>query len=184
MELPKLKYASLPSLGAASGFGLATANIFLAQGAKVVAVDLNAESLETSFATSSELLVTQVANVALLSDWERVVTVAESKFGGVHILINNAGTSYPNKPSLTVTEAEFDRVSDVNLKSIYLSVQTIVPHFQQRGGGSIVNIASIGATRPRPGLVWYNASKAAVVNVSSSMMKPPSTFWYLLYHGC
>lgn len=154
-------------LGAASGFGLATAKIFVAEGAKVVAVDMNQDNLAKAFSEPSDTLVTEVANVTSLSDWERVLATAVSKFGGVDILINNAGTSYPNKPTLSVTEAEFDRVTNVNVKSIFLSVQTIVPHMQKRGGGSVVNIASIGATRPRPGLVWYNAGKAAVVNVSS-----------------
>jgi len=65
-----------------------------------------------------------------------------------------------------VTEDEFDRVFAVNVKSIFLSSRHIIPNFINQGeGGSIINIASIGATRPRPGLVWYNASKAAVANV-------------------
>jgi len=68
-----------------------------------------------------------------------------------------------------VTEAEFDRVMAVNVKSIYHSIPVIVPAFKSRGGGSIINIASIGAMRPRPGLVWYNASKAAVANVGISL---------------
>ena len=65
-----------------------------------------------------------------------------------------------------MTEDEFDKVFAVNVKSIYLSVAAAVPAMKKRGGGSIVNIASIGAMRPRPGLVWYNASKGAVANVS------------------
>ncbi len=84
-------------------------------------------------------------------------------------MVNNAGTSYKNKPTLEVTEDEFDRVMAVNVKSIYLSVNVCVPALKKRGGGSIVNIASIGAMRPRPGLVWYNASKGAVANVSYSL---------------
>jgi NAD(P)-dependent dehydrogenase (short-subunit alcohol dehydrogenase family) len=83
-------------------------------------------------------------------------------------LINNAGTSYKNKPTLDVTEDEFDRVFAVNVKSIYLSIPVAVPALKKRGGGSIINVASIGAMRPRPGLVWYNASKGAVANVRST----------------
>jgi NAD(P)-dependent dehydrogenase (short-subunit alcohol dehydrogenase family) len=94
-----------------------------------------------------------------------MVETAVSKFGGLDILINNAGTSYRNKPTLEVTEAEFDRVMNVNVKSIFFSIGAVVPELQKRGGGSIVNVASIGAMRPRPGLVWYNASKGAVANV-------------------
>jgi SAM-dependent methyltransferase len=166
------RYLLLLFLGAASGFGLATAKIFAAEGAKVVAVDLNRDSLAKVFSDASGSLVTLVADVTSLSDWERVLATAESNFGGLDILINNAGTSYRNKSTLEVTEAEFDRVMNVNLKSIYFSVQTIMPHMQKRGGGSIVNIASIGASRPRPGLIWYNASKSAVVNVSFRVFPP------------
>jgi len=106
-----------------------------------------------------------IANVTVAADWTKMVETAVSKFGGLDILINNAGTSYRNKPTLEVTEAEFDCVMNVNVKSIFFSIGAVVPELQKRGGGSIVNIASIGATRPRPGLVWYNASKGAVANV-------------------
>lgn len=64
------------------------------------------------------------------------------------------GTSYKNKPTLEVTEAEFDKVMTVNVKSIYWSIPAVVPALKERGGGAIINIASIGAMRPRPGLVW------------------------------
>lgn len=71
------------------------------------------------------------------------------------------------QPTLEVTADEFQRVFDVNVKSIFLSVNTVVPQMQKQGdGGAIVNISSIGSVRPRPGLVWYNSSKGAVTNVS------------------
>lgn len=85
------------------------------------------------------------------------------------LVVNNAGTSYKNKPTLEVTSAEFDRVFLVNVKSIYWSVGAAIPQLQKQGhGGSIINISSIGSVRPRPGLVWYNSSKGAVSNVSYS----------------
>lgn len=70
------------------------------------------------------------------------------------------------QPTLDVTEAEFDRVFLVNVKSIFWSVQAAVPAMKKNGGGSIIQISSIGSVRPRPGLVWYNSSKGAVSNVS------------------
>ena len=89
-----------------------------------------------------------------------------SKYGRVDILVNNAGTSYKNKPTLEVTEKEFDMVMNVNVKSVFLGTSAVVTKLlEQKHGGSIINIASVGATRPRPGLVWYNASKGAVANV-------------------
>jgi NAD(P)-dependent dehydrogenase (short-subunit alcohol dehydrogenase family) len=130
---------------------------------------MNEAGLSKNFASSStpdSHVATITANVTKQSDWQAMVDLAVSKFGGLDILINNAGTSYKNKPTLEVTEEEFDRVFAVNVKSIYLSTAVAVPKMQERGGGAIINIASIGAMRPRPGLVWYNASKGAVANVS------------------
>lgn len=154
--------------GAASGFGRAITQRFITEGAKVVAADMNGDGLTKSFGDSPDTHVqTITANVTSESDWQKMVQLAKDKFGGVDILINNAGTSYKNKPTLDVTEDEFDKVMAVNVKSIYFSIPAIIPAMKERGGGSIINIASIGAMRPRPGLVWYNASKGAVANVRS-----------------
>jgi 3-oxoacyl-[acyl-carrier protein] reductase len=90
-------------------------------------------------------------------------------FGRLDIVVNNAGTSHRNKPMLDVTEEEFDRVFAVNVKSIYLITQAVLPHFRQIGGGNILNIGSTAGLRPRPGLTWYNASKGAVNLLSKSM---------------
>jgi NAD(P)-dependent dehydrogenase (short-subunit alcohol dehydrogenase family) len=69
-----------------------------------------------------------------------------------------------------VTEDEFDKVFTVNVKSIFHSTRHFIPNLINQGeGGSIINIASIGASRPRPGLVWYNASKAAVANATKGL---------------
>ena len=85
------------------------------------------------------------------------------------IVVNNAGWTHRNKPYLEVTEAEFDKVYAVNVKSIYLSAIHAVPVFRRRGGGAIVNIASTAGVRPRPGLTVYNSSKGAVILMSKSM---------------
>lgn len=129
---------------------------------------MNGDGLQKAYSSSSSYstnVATVTANVTSTSDWEKMVETAVTKFGGLDIVVNNAGTSYRNKPTLEVTEAEFDKVMAVNVKSIFLSVSAVVPALKNRGGGAIINIASIGAMRPRPGLVWYNASKAAVANV-------------------
>ena len=71
------------------------------------------------------------------------------------------------KPTLEVTEDEFDMVMNVNVKSIFFGVQAALPWMLEHTGGSIINVASIGAVRPRGGLVWYSASKGAVLTVRS-----------------
>lgn len=78
-----------------------------------------------------------------------------------------------HQPTTEVTEADFDLVMRVNVKSVFLGTQAVIPRLIEQGdGGSIVNIASVGASRPRPGLVWYNASKGAVANVRSFPLSP------------
>jgi 3-oxoacyl-[acyl-carrier protein] reductase len=85
------------------------------------------------------------------------------------IVVNNAGWTHRNRPYLEVSEAEFDRVYAVNVKSVYLSAMHAVPVFRRRGGGCFVNIASTAGVRPRPGLTVYNSSKGAVIIMSKSM---------------
>jgi 3-oxoacyl-[acyl-carrier protein] reductase len=70
---------------------------------------------------------------------------------------------------LEVSEADFDRVYAINVKSLFWTSQHMVPHFQERGGGVFINIASTAGVRPRPGLVWYNGSKGAMITISKAM---------------
>jgi NAD(P)-dependent dehydrogenase (short-subunit alcohol dehydrogenase family) len=136
----------------------------------VIISDINTAGGEKTAATNPESIRFVKSDVTKRGDWVNLLDFTLKTFGKLDILINNAGTSYPNKPTLNVTEAEFDRVVLVNLKSIYLSTDVIVPYLIKQGlGGSIVNIASIGALRPRPGLVWYNASKGAVYNATKGL---------------
>ena len=105
-------------------------------------------------------------DVTKASDWKETIDAAVKQFGKVDILVNNAGTTYKNKPTVDVTEDEFQRVFDVNVKGVYLGCNAFIPQaIDRKEGGVIINIASVGATRPRPGLVWYNASKGAIWNV-------------------
>jgi 3-oxoacyl-[acyl-carrier protein] reductase len=85
------------------------------------------------------------------------------------VVVNNAGYTHKNMPMLEVDEANFDRVYDVNVKSIYWAAQAAVPVFRKRGGGVFLNIASTAGIRPRPGLTWYNGSKAAAIILTRSM---------------
>jgi NADP-dependent 3-hydroxy acid dehydrogenase YdfG len=172
-----------PLTGAASGFGLATTNLFVAEGCKVVAADLNGDALAKHFSSSdiAHHVASVTGSVTDAATWAKLVATAKEKFGGLDIVVNNAGTSYKNKPTAEVTEADFDKCFNVNVKSVFHSIPAAVPALEERGGGAIINVASIGASRPRPGLVWYNASKGAVANVSVAPLffpskKSPSSF--------
>jgi len=87
-----------------------------------------------------------------------------SKMAWTHSILND------QQPTNDVTDEDFDKVFNVNVKSIYYSANVVIPYMQKKGqGGSFVNIASTAGIRPRPGLTWYNASKAAVINATRTM---------------
>ncbi|WP_018431637.1 SDR family oxidoreductase [Paraburkholderia atlantica] len=158
--------------GGGSGFGEGIAKTFAREGANVVVNDLNgpaAERVASEIAIAGGKAIAVPGNVAQRDDWRTLREAALEDFGSVQIVVNNAGTTHRNKPVLEVTEAEFDRVYAVNVKSIYWSVQEFVPYFREQGGGSFINIASTAGVRPRPGLVWYNGSKGAVIIASKSL---------------
>jgi 3-oxoacyl-[acyl-carrier protein] reductase len=150
--------------GAGSGFGAGIARRFAAEGAAVIAADIDAAAGERIAKEVGGKFVH--ADVTKAEDWAKLVRAAADK---LDIIVNNAGWTHRNKPYLEVTEAEFDRVYAVNVKSIYLSAIHAVPVFRKRGGGCFVNIASTAGIRPRPGLTVYNSSKGAVITMSKSM---------------
>ena len=150
--------------GAGSGFGAGIARRFAEEGARVVVNDIDARSGERVAKEIGGSFVQ--ADVTRAEDWSKLVRAV-----GPHldIVVNNAGWTHRNKPYLEVSEAEFDKVYAVNVKSVYLSAMHAVPVFRDRGGGCFVNIASTAGIRPRPGLTVYNSSKAAVILMSKSM---------------
>ena len=158
--------------GAGSGFGEGIAKRFAEEGCKVIVNDLNAEGGERVVgeirAAGGQSAFVQ-ADVSKDADVARLVQSAIDTFGGLHVVVNNAGTTHRNRPMLEVTEAEFDRIYAVNVKSLFLTAQHAVPHFRRRGGGCFITIASTAGVRPRPGLTWYNGSKGAAITTSRSM---------------
>jgi 3-oxoacyl-[acyl-carrier protein] reductase len=108
-------------------------------------------------------------DVTRTDDMARLVADCLAHFGRLDVMVNNAGISHANQPMLKVSEAEFDRIFQVNVKSLYLAAVHCVPVFRRQGGGSFINIGSTAGVRPRPGLTWYNGSKGAVQLLTKSM---------------
>ena len=155
--------------GAASGFGRAIAETFAAEGAKVVVADLNSKGafdVAHAIGPSATFLGCDVTRKA---DVDAMIGAALERFGGLDVLVNNAGYTHKNQSLMTVSEDEFDRVYAVNVKSIYLATLAAVPVMELRGGGVIINTASTAGVRPRPGLTWYNGSKGAAIMLTKSM---------------
>ncbi|KAF2256329.1 oxidoreductase ucpA [Trematosphaeria pertusa] len=156
--------------GAGSGFGAGISQAFAAEGAKVLVCDINQAGGEATVQSNPSVMAFLKMDVTKASDWKATIDAAIQKWGKVDILVNNAGTSYKNKPTVDVTEEEFQKTFDVNVKGVYLGCNAWVPQaIERKEGGVIINIASVGATRPRPGLVWYNASKGAVWNATKGL---------------
>jgi 3-oxoacyl-[acyl-carrier protein] reductase len=84
-------------------------------------------------------------------------------------VVNNAGTTYSKKPSTEVSEDEFDRVLNVNVKSIYWSVAVVVPYFVKQGGGVVLNTSSVAGTRVRAGQVFYGGTKGFVNTITQGL---------------
>src|SRR4051812_4655805 len=161
--LMRLKGKTAIITGAGSGFGAGIARRFAEEGAEVVVNDVDPQGERVAKEIGGRFVQGDVTKGA---DWARLVQAAGAQLA---IVVKNAGWTHRNKPYLDVSEAEFDKVYAVNVKSVYLSAVHAVPVFRRRGGGAFVNIASTAGLRPRPGLTVYNSSKGAVILLSKSM---------------
>ena len=159
--------------GAGSGFGEGIARRFAEEGCKVIVNDLKSDGGErvakaiNAAGWSAKFVQADVAKAA---DWERLVKATVEAYGGLDIVVNNAGTTHRNQPMLDVAEDMFDRVYAVNVKSLYYCARAVVPYLRKKGsGGALITIASTAGVRPRPGLVWYSGSKGAAMITSRAM---------------
>ena len=159
----RLKGKTAIITGAGSGFGAGIARRFAQEGAQVIFNDINPAGEKVAKEIGARFVR---GDVTRGEDWAKLVREAGD---ALDVVVNNAGWTHRNKPYLEVTEAEFDKVYAINVKSVYLSALHAVPVFRTRGGGCFVNIASTAGVRPRPGLTVYNSSKGAVIIMSKSM---------------
>ena len=155
--------------GAASGFGRAIARRFAGEGAQVAILDLNAEGAASVADGIGGTAISLACDVADGAQVRTATGKAIEAFGRVDILVNNAGWSHRNQPLLDVDEDTFQRVFDINVKSIFHFTHAFVPHWRQISGGVMINVGSTAGIRPRPGLTWYNASKGAVNLMTRSL---------------
>jgi 3-oxoacyl-[acyl-carrier protein] reductase len=153
--------------GGASGFGAGIVRKFVAEGARVMIADINGDAAE---ALAKELgAIAQQVDVSKDASVNEMAGTAIARFGRLDILVNNAGVSHMPAPLDDISEADFDRVVAVNMKSVFLTSRHLVPHFKANKRGAILNVASTAAVSPRPRLSWYNASKGWMVTATKSM---------------
>jgi cyclopentanol dehydrogenase len=152
--------------GGARGQGAAEARIFVREGARVVigdVLDSEAQQLASEINKTAETAacVAVHLDVTRAADWRAAVDVATREFGGLDLLVNNAGILNFNRIEDT-TEEEWDSVVAVNQKGVWLGMKTAVPAMRKRGGGSIVNISSIYGIIGSAGAAAYHGTKGAV----------------------
>ena len=155
--------------GGASGFGAGIVRRFVREGAKVVIADVNGEGAAAFAAGLGGAALAVRTDVTANADVERLVASARKFGGGIDILVNNAGIGHVPEPMETLPEETFDRIIDVNVKSIYRTTCQVIPVMKAAGAGAILNIASTGGVSPRPNLTWYNASKGWVITATRAM---------------
>ncbi len=154
--------------GAAGAIGVATVGRLAAHGAAVVATDLPGAPVGDAVAAATRSggkAVAIEADVTSSADWDRAVAEAVDRFGGLDVLVNNAGIEGEVAPVTEYNDAVFRKVLEVNVTGVFLGTRAATPRLVERGG-SIVNISSIAGLTGTPGTAAYTASKHAVIGLT------------------
>jgi NAD(P)-dependent dehydrogenase (short-subunit alcohol dehydrogenase family) len=155
--------------GGASGLGRGIVELFIESGARVVVADVDRDS---GLALASELgsaAAFKATDVADADQVQELVEFAVARFGGLHVMCNNAGIGGMFKRFLDDDFADFDRLMAVNIFGVMVGSQRAARHMVEHGGGVIVNTTSIGGINAGPGVMAYRATKAAVVHITRSL---------------
>lgn len=157
--------------GAGSGFGRATAVLFANEGAKVVVADLNPDTAGQTvdiIRQQGGKAISAKTDVSNGQDCEALIKTAVDTFGKLDILHNNAGIAQVMTPIVEIDEAVWDRLMNVNLKSVFLCSKAAIPVMKKQGG-AIINTSSVAAVRVRPGAGAYAIAKAGVTHLTRLM---------------
>lgn len=158
--------------GSARGLGAATARRLAEEGAKVVITDINAElARETARRMQDDGLAAHciIGDVTKAADVQRLVEETVAHFGGVHILVNNAGAPR-DKYLVKMSEDDWDFVMAVMLKGAFLAAKAVMPHFIEQGWGRVINISS-RAHLGNPTQANYSAAKAGLIGLAKALSK-------------
>lgn len=148
--------------GAARGLGAACARALVAQGARVLLTDILTKEGAALAAALGSAAQFRTHDVSKADEWASVIAEAESAFGPISVLVNNAAILGSRQPIKDLEEGDFRRVMEVNQLGVFLGMKAVVPSMRRAGGGSIVNISSTSGLRGVPLSLAYTASKFAV----------------------
>jgi 3-oxoacyl-[acyl-carrier protein] reductase len=149
--------------GGAGAFGSELGRRFVAEGAHAVLADIDADAAAVVAATLGERAAACHLDVTDTTSVSGAIDFAEQHFGGIDVLVNNAGLTHRPAPLDELPEEAFDLVFGVNVKGAYLCSKQAIPALRRTGAGSIINISSVAAIAHRAGNAVYSASKAALI---------------------
>jgi NAD(P)-dependent dehydrogenase (short-subunit alcohol dehydrogenase family) len=156
--------------GAARGMGEAHAQLFAREGAKVILTDVlddEGDAVAQELRAGGHDAAYRHLDVSSAEAWAGAVRFADDAFGGIDVLVNNAGV-VSHSPVAETTDAEWERVVGVNQRGVFLGMREVIPSMVRRDGGSIVNISSVWGLRGSTGSLAYHATKAAVIGMTKS----------------
>ncbi|MBM7584477.1 3-oxoacyl-[acyl-carrier protein] reductase [Bacillus pakistanensis] len=162
----RLHHKSIVVTGAGGGMGLAVVKLLLDKGANVIATDLNTQMLNDF---ESEQLAVFEGDMLDETFVEKVFAEGNAKFGSISGLVNAAGIAQKAKPIEDVSLAEWTRILNVNTTLLFLTCKEAAKYMKKQGYGSIINVASISAVRPRPGLQAYITSKGGAESLTRAL---------------
>jgi dehydrogenase/reductase SDR family member 4 len=154
--------------GASRGIGKAIAAAFVREGARVAVCGRKQETLQAVAEELGASIMPIVCHVGRLTDIDAMIGAISRDWGPVDILVNNAGTNIAQGPCTDMTEAQFDKMVDINLKSAWRLMNRVAPGMVSRGAGSIINIASISGLKPQFHGMLYSLTKAALIMMTQS----------------
>jgi NAD(P)-dependent dehydrogenase (short-subunit alcohol dehydrogenase family) len=155
--------------GGARGIGAGIARVLASQGARVAVLDLDGVEAEKTASALPTPGLGLACDVAVEADTAKAVTLVAERFGGLDIVVNNAGVGRgPRDPNVPSAEAWDDYLSQ-NLRTTFVTTKAALPHLKTRGGGAIVNISSIAGLVASPRLPAYAAAKAGVISLTKSL---------------
>jgi len=154
--------------GASRGIGRAIAEVFAREGARVIICGRKQETLDQVAREIGPTVKPIACHVGRLDQLEGMVGTAKREFGHIDVLVNNAGTNLAHGPCLEMTDEQFDKMVEINLKSAFRLLKLVDQGMCERGSGSIVNIASMSGLRPQSHSLLYSMTKAALIMMTQS----------------